>query len=164
MVEIFADRMEITNPGAPLIQTNRFLDNPPRSRNESLASLMRMLNICEERGSGVDKVVAETELYQLPAPKFEAVEDFTRVTLYAHKAFGDMDREDRIRACYLHTCLRFVTNSSMSNSSLRERFGIPEYNASIVSRIIQQTTDEGLIRPYDPQQARRTARYVPFWA
>ncbi|MDX5934117.1 ATP-dependent DNA helicase RecG [Acidithiobacillus thiooxidans ATCC 19377] len=29
MVEIFADRMEITNPGLPLVQTHRFLDSPP---------------------------------------------------------------------------------------------------------------------------------------
>jgi ATP-dependent DNA helicase RecG len=41
MIEIFDDRMEITNPGLPLMTTERFLDTPPRSRNEALASLMR---------------------------------------------------------------------------------------------------------------------------
>ena len=35
MVEIFSDRIEITNPGQPLIDTLRFIDEPPRSRNES---------------------------------------------------------------------------------------------------------------------------------
>ena len=54
MIEIFTDRIEITNPGAPLVDTNRFIDTPPKSRNEIMASLMRRLNICEERGSGVD--------------------------------------------------------------------------------------------------------------
>lgn len=68
MVEIFSDRMEILNPGAPLVDTQRLLDHPPRSRNEALASLMRRVGICEGRGSGVDKVVSQTELYQLPAP------------------------------------------------------------------------------------------------
>jgi predicted HTH transcriptional regulator len=57
MIEIFADRMEVTNPGLPLVDIDRFLDTPPRSRNESLASLLRRFGICEERGSGVDKVV-----------------------------------------------------------------------------------------------------------
>ena len=61
MVEIFQDRMEITNPGRPLVSTDRFLDTPPRSRNEALASFMRRVGICEERGSGVDKVVFQTE-------------------------------------------------------------------------------------------------------
>jgi len=41
MVEVFGDRVEITNPGEPLIDTLRFIDEPPRSRNEMLASLMR---------------------------------------------------------------------------------------------------------------------------
>lgn len=55
MIEIFDNRIEITNPGKPLIDIKRFLDEPPRSRNESLASFMRRINICEERGSGIDK-------------------------------------------------------------------------------------------------------------
>ena len=38
MVEIFSDRMEVTNPGKPLVKAERFLDSPPRSRNEALAS------------------------------------------------------------------------------------------------------------------------------
>jgi predicted HTH transcriptional regulator len=38
-VEIFSDRVEITNPGRPLLDTNRFIDLPPRSRNEALAAL-----------------------------------------------------------------------------------------------------------------------------
>lgn len=52
LVEIFSDRIEITNPGQPLIPTLRFIDEPPQSRHEGLARIMRRLNICEERGSG----------------------------------------------------------------------------------------------------------------
>lgn len=55
MVEIFANRMEITNPGLPLVKTDRFLDSPPKSRNEALASFMRRIGVCEERGSGLDQ-------------------------------------------------------------------------------------------------------------
>jgi len=44
-VEIFKDRLEVTNPGTPLIETDRFLDKPPRSRNEKLAALMRRIGI-----------------------------------------------------------------------------------------------------------------------
>ena len=64
MIEIFSDRMEITNPGIPLVDTQRFLDSPPRSRNEGLASFLRRIGICEERGSGIDKVVFQTEVAQ----------------------------------------------------------------------------------------------------
>jgi predicted HTH transcriptional regulator len=130
MIEIFADRMEITNPGLPLVKTERFLDTPPRSRNEDLAAIMRRVGICEERGSGVDKVVFETEYYQLPAPLFETVEGNTRAVLFAHRSLNDMDRTDKVRACYLHACLRFVERNPMTNSSLRERFGIQEKNSA----------------------------------
>lgn len=164
MIEVFSDRVEITNPGLPLVKTERFLDTPPRSRNEALASVMRRVGICEERGSGVDKVVFETEFFQLPASSFETPEGCTRAVLFAHKELKDMDRADRVRACYLHACLRFVQRDPMTNSSLRERFGIAEHNIAIASRIIREAMEDGGIKPYDPGQGRKYAKYIPFWA
>ena len=42
MVEIFDDRIEVTNPGEPLVDTQRFLDAAARvSKRSRLASLMR---------------------------------------------------------------------------------------------------------------------------
>ena len=104
MVEIFAGRMEITNPGLPLVQTDRFLDSPPRSRNEALASFMRRIGVCEERGSGVDKVVIQTEVFQLPAPLFEATDEHTRVVLFAHREFKAMDKADRVPPTCMPAC------------------------------------------------------------
>jgi len=164
MVEIFRDRLEITNPGKPLVGTERFLDSPPRSRNEQLASSMRRLGICEERGSGVDKVVAQTEIHQLPAPSFETPEGFTRAVLFAHKDWKDMDSRDRTRACYLHACLRHVQRQPMTNASLRERFGIPSQNSAMVTRVIKESMAAGFIKPFDEEQSRRHAKYLPFWA
>ncbi|MGZ8934685.1 MAG: ATP-binding protein [Methylobacter sp.] len=163
MVEIFSDRMEITNPGVPLVDTNRFLDSPPRSRNELVASMMRRIGVCEERGSGIDKVVFQTEFYQLPAPSFEATDEHTRSVLFAHKSLNDMNKEDRIRACYLHCCLKWVERQPMNNSSVRERFGIEEQNKAQASRIIKQTIEAGWIKPYDADAGVRSMRYLPFW-
>ncbi|MCL6272143.1 putative DNA binding domain-containing protein [Sansalvadorimonas sp. 2012CJ34-2] len=164
MVEIFEDRMEITNPGIPLVDTDRFLDSPPRSRNEAMASLLRRSGICEERGSGIDKVVAQTEVYQLPAPLFEIRDDNTQVVLFGHKNLNEMDQADRIRACYQHACLKWVERSQMTNSTLRERFGIDPKNSATVSRVIKDTLAASLIRPFDENQGKRNARYIPFWA
>jgi predicted HTH transcriptional regulator len=125
---------------------------------------MRRAGICEERGSGVDKVVSQTEFFQLPAPIFESLEGNTRAILFSHKALKDMDRADRVRACYLHACLRFVQRDPMTNTSLRERFGIEEHNASTASRIIKEAMEDDLIKPYDPAQGRKYAKYVPYWA
>lgn len=89
MVEIFDDRIEITNPGAPLIDTNRFVDLPPRSRNEALASFMRRIGICEERGSGWDKVVFQTEFYRLPPPLVEGGGRYTSRAVRATPSYED---------------------------------------------------------------------------
>ncbi len=164
MIELFDSRLEITNPGTPLVDTQRFLDTPPRSRNEALASFMRRINVCEERGSGIDKVVSQTEIYQLPAPLFERTDQHTRATLFSHKEYKDMEGQDRIRACYMHCCLKYVNKEPMNNASLRGRFDIDEGNSAMASRVIKQTVEAGLIRLYDPKANRRTMRYVPFWA
>ena len=164
MVEIFDDRMEVTNPGASLVPPDRFLDSPPRSRNDTLGSFMRRVGVCEERGSGVDKVVALTERYQLPAPVFEVVEENTRAILFAHRPMNKMDKEDRIRACYLHACLKHEMRENMTNSTLRARFGIEKKNAALASKIIKDTVKKGRIRPYDETVGSRAMRYVPFWA
>ena len=70
MIELYDSRMEITSPGLPLVDPLRFIDEPPRSRNETLAGLMRRMNFCEERGSGIRKVITVVEEHQLPAPDF----------------------------------------------------------------------------------------------
>lgn len=165
MVEIFDDRIETTNPGKPLIDTLRFIDQPPRSRNEDLAAFMRRINICEERGSGIDKVIFAVEAFQLPPPDFRVSEDNTISILYADKPFARMTPEERVRACYQHACLRYVSNDRMTNSTLRERFAIEERNYSIASRIISDTIKAELVKPFDPESAsKKHASYVPIWA
>jgi predicted HTH transcriptional regulator len=165
VVEIFDDRIEITNPGKPLIETMRFIDQPPRSRNEDLAAFMRRINICEERGSGIDKVVSAVETFQLPPPDFRISHDNTIAVLYADRPLSQMTNEERIRACYQHACLQYVSNDRMTNSSLRKRFAIDERNYSIASRIIADTIKAKMIKLFDPESSsKKHASYVPIWA
>ena len=164
-VEIFADRMEITNPGRPLIDPLRFIDEPPRSRNESLAAMMRRANICEERGSGIDKVISQVESFQLPAPDFRTTDGSTIAVLLGPRDFSRMDREDRTRACYQHACLWYVSGKRMTNTSLRKRLGIKDSNYPAASRIIRETITMNLIKPHTRgSESRKDASYVPFWA
>lgn len=162
LIELFSDRMEITNPGKPLVSPDRFLDLPPRSRNEALASLMRRMRLCEEQGTGIDKVIFHVELHQLPPPDFRTEGDAVRTVLFAPRRFAEMTPDERLRACYQHAALRFVSGERMKNSTLCERFGIDPKNASQASVIIGQCQKAGLIRPADPSHPR--AGYVPFWA
>ena len=165
MVEIFEGRIEITNPGIPLIDTLRFIDEPPQSRNEALASFMRRINICEERGSGIDKVITAVEFAQLPAPEFLVTTNHTKAVLFARRDLADMDKNDRIRACYQHSVLKYLSDDFMTNASLRERLLISKKNYPMASRIIADTMDAALIHRHDPSSmSRKHAKYVPFWA
>jgi len=164
MVEIFENRIEITNPGEPLVDTDRFVDTPPKSRNEALASMMRRFRICEERGSGIDKVVSQVELFQLPAPFFEVPKGFTRTVLFAHKDLKEMDKEERVRACYLHACLRYVNREHLTNSSVRERFGIKPENKAVASRLIREALEAEMIHLVNEKVADKLRAYIPYWA
>jgi predicted HTH transcriptional regulator len=159
MVEIFKDRIEITNTGEPLIDTDRFIDHPPQSRNEDIASFMRQIGACEEGGTGVDRALVDIALYQLPAPKFEKYDKFTKVTLYAHKSLRNMTTDDKIRACFQHCVLKYVENSRMTNATLRERLGIGEKNYPAASSIIKATIQKKLIK-----ESEKPKEYVPIWA
>ena len=159
LVEIFDSRIEITNTGIPLIDTERFIDHAPISRNEDLASFMRQIGICEELGSGIDRALIEISLYQLPAPKFETHDNFTKITMFAYKKPGNMTSEEKIRACYQHTVLKLIEGKRMTNESLRERFGIEKQNYSTASRIISETIKAGKIKKNE-----KLKEYIPFWA
>jgi ATP-dependent DNA helicase RecG len=164
IIEIYHDRIEISNPGIPFIAVERFIDEF-QSRNEHLASLMRRMRICEEKGSGIDKVIGSVEAYQLPAPDFRAGERRTTVILFGHKEIEDMENNDKVRACYQHCVLKWVMEERMTNQSLRERFKLPEAKSDLISRIIHDATEANLVKLSNPDStSRRYAQYVPFWA
>ncbi|MBA2705510.1 MAG: putative DNA binding domain-containing protein [Blastocatellia bacterium] len=164
MIEVYNNRVTFSNPGEPVVPVDRFIDGY-RSRNERLADLMRRFGICEEKSSGIDKVVHAAEVFQLPAPDFQAGFQRTEVVIYGLRSFEEMDRTDRIRACYQHAALKFVMREQMTNQSLRDRFHLPEAKSAIVSQIIAATLDAGLIKTDERSGgSRKFARYVPFWA
>lgn len=164
MIEMYSDRVEFSNPGIPTIKIERFIDEY-LSRNEQLANWMRRLGICEEKGSGIDKVVRAAESYQLPAPDFRAGENRTTTVLFCYQDFDNMSQSDRIRACYQHCCLLYISNQRMSNQTLRERFSLNSSKTSTVSLIIGATKEAGLIKQDQSESnSTRYARYLPFWS
>lgn len=164
LVELFDNRMLISSPGVPLIDTERFIDGY-RSRNEKLADLMRRLGICERLSSGIDKVITGVEAAQLPAPDFRVQNDLTISILFAAKPLEEMDRGERVRACYQHCVVRFVDGLETSNKSLRDRFGLSESGVETVSRVLRDTIAAGKIKIDETRSSSTKFRYyLPFWA
>ena len=87
------------------------------------------------------------------------------VLIYSYKTLNDLDKKEKIRACYQHACLRYVSNDKMTNQSLRDRFKIEDQNAAIASRIIKDALEDGVIKLEDPEnKSRKYTKYIPYWA
>lgn len=142
----------------------RIIDNPPKSRNEKLAALMRRLKMCEELGRGWDRMVLACEAQYMSAPRIGVFSDSTKVTLFSEIAFQNISQEDREWSCYLHACLNYIQGDALTNSSLREQFNLPESSSGTISRLIKETVSHKLIKPLDPTTAPRYMRYIPNWA
>lgn len=164
VIEVFATKIVISNPGCPLIDPVRIIDMSPRTRNEKLATLMRRMHQCEELGTGWDKIAYWCEKFQLPAPSIETINDITRVTLYTKRPFAQIPPEHKKWACYLHACMCYEEGKGLTNTSLRERFGLSNSASAMISRLIKETLEAEQIKPLDPKASPRYMQYVPYWA
>ena len=163
-VEVFDGRLEITNPGTMLVDVMRIIDNPPKSRNEKVAFLMRWMKMCEELGTGWDKIAIDCAAHCLPAPRIDLYRESTRVTFYSRLSFSNIPSEEKLWSCYIHACVLFVQGMRLTNSSLRERFGLEDSSSGSVSRLIKEALEQGLIKPFDSNTAPRYMSYIPGWA
>lgn len=161
--QVIAIREAVANVLIWLVDVQRIVDNPPKSRNEKLAELMRRLKICEELGTGWDKMVLACELLQLPAPKIDLYRESTRVTLFAEIPFTNFSQEERLWSCYLHACVKYVQGEQLTNKSLRDRFGVKESSSASISRLIKDAVEANLLKPLDPLTAPRYMKYIPVW-
>ncbi len=165
MVELFDNRIEFVNAGAPLVPIERIVDTVPVSRNENVAGFMHKCGICEERGSGYDKIVEATGRDALLAPRVENQSNlFTKAVLFAKIPFDIITKKDRIRTCYMQACLAYVNFNAINNATIRDVFGLEQKENHKVSRIMKDTLEEKLIKPVDEHSAPRYMKYIPWWA
>ena len=156
-IEMFEDRIEITNPGKPLVEADRMMDSPSRTRNERLATLMRRMEFCEEKG--IEKAIESIEASQSAPPLFKESSGGLQVILYGSKNYAEMTTDERIRACYQHACMKQRTGKTMKNTTLKKRLGVA--HAAQVSLVIKKTLNKGLIKPADSGRPR--LGYIPWW-
>jgi ATP-dependent DNA helicase RecG len=163
VVEIYQDRIEVTNPGNSLVELYRIIDER-RSRNEKLAQAMREIGLCEERGGGIDKAILEIEEMFLPAPTFLPSVNSMRVILPGPRKFNQLSKSDKMWSCYCHCVVRWIRQDFMSNTTLRERFSLADEEYQMASDVIANSKKAKLIKPADPAQGNKYAKYIPYWA
>lgn len=96
--------------------------------------------------------------------KLEEGQDYFRAIMYMPKTFADMTPEERLRACYQHAVIQYLSNKSLTNTTLRERFKMHEKQRSMVSRLIKEAVELSLIKPKDlDSESSKFAEYLPSW-
>lgn len=166
MVDIYADRITVTNPGSllPGKKPDRLIGTTPESRNERLAKAFRRYRICEERGTGFQKVVSAIELFGLPPLVLTPHENAFSVTLSAPRKFADMSGPERIEAAYQHAVLQYLSSQVLTNTSLRERFKLSDKQRNNITNLIGDAVEAGRIKRKDGSTGNKFAEYIPYWA
>ncbi len=166
MVDVYSDRITVTNPGTllPGKKLDRLIGATPESRNEKLAFSFRRFRICEERGTGFQKVVKAIELFGMPPLQVTTHENAFSVTLSAPRKFADMATPERIEACYQHAVLQYLSSQTLTNTTLRERFKLHEKQRNTITNLIADAVDVGRIKRKDGSTGNKFAEYIPYWA
>ena len=157
-IEIYSDRIEISNPGSPIINIWNFY-NQNKTRNVKLADNMMNFKICEQLGSGIDRIVEICETDDRFTPIFHNENDVTTVVLFKEKSFENMSDEEKINILYYHCCFKSNISEYMNNASLRIRYKMESNNANSnkVTRIINKAIERELIK------SAPNKTYIPFW-
>jgi predicted HTH transcriptional regulator len=165
LIETFTDRITLTNPGGllPGKRLDRLIGTTPQSRNEALASAFRQYRICEERGTGFQKVIDAIEFFGLPPLTVRQEENTLQVTLHAARAFADMSLPERIEACYQHAVLQYLSNRPLTNTSLRQRFKLHDKQRNQITNLIGEAVEKGRIKRKDDSVGNKFAEYLPYW-
>lgn len=122
------------------------------------------MDMCERRGSGIDRATDAISQMKLPAYKAQSGDDYTRITLFPKKKVSEMTREERIAVCYQHACLLYEDGQSINNQIVRERFNLNKNQTVMASRILADTQETGLIKMKDPEtESKRYTSYIPYY-
>ena len=84
--------------------------------------------------------------------------------MFSYRNFSALSMEEKIYSCYMHACILYVQGEQLTNSSLRERFGLPESSAASISRLIKAAKEASMIKPLEENTSTRLLKYIPIWA
>lgn len=157
-VEVFSNKVEISNPGTMLIAEDRLLDSAPRSRNNMISSLMRRMGFAEGMGRGWDKIVDTCEDRGSAVPTVAMDRNGTRVVMKGPVNIEDLPSRDLIWNCYMHACSRSMKGAMMTVSSLQRRFETDDAEKMI--ELIEYTVKAGLVK----EEPLSSGGFVPYWA
>lgn len=147
-IEMYRDRIEIRNPGGlyGYASLDELGKSHPETRNPTLANILELLKVTENRYSGIPTMLTEAKKLGIPEPEFQQRRGFFCVT-FRNNIFnqenlkkdlsGDKLKETIIEFCREpRTRQELITLSGLSRYQLMEKYIQPLIEQGIISYII----------------------------
>jgi ATP-dependent DNA helicase RecG len=139
-IAMFADRIEVENPGGLLPGLTPYnLLHKRAWRNETIASLMTKVGLGEMDGQGIDRIYAATHRLKVPAPILYDQNRSFKIVLSAPKEYDGYTPEEK----RLTVLVLLMLEQEADNESLRNVFNIDSGKASTLLKLL---VEENMIR------------------
>ena len=152
-IEMYRDRIEICNPGglygyASLDELGKY---HPETRNPTLANILELLKVTENRYSGIPTMLVEAKKIGIPEPEFKQKRGFFCVTfknnIFKHQN-SDMELSgEELKKAIIEFCKSPRSRQELINFSGLSRFQLME-------RYIQPMLEQGVLSYTIPEKPK----------
>lgn len=153
-LRIFADRLEITNPGGLYgrLSIDTLGKIQPGTRNPVIATALEVMDVTENRYSGIPTILRECKAHSLPAPEFVNLRGEFTVIFRLQESIPDTDGDNRT-AQLLEYC-----KTPRSRKEIADFLGLSSVTYAIKT-YVQPLIDSGKIGLTEKKASSQKQRY-----
>lgn len=153
-LRIFADRLEITNPGGLYgrLSIDTLGKIQPDTRNPVIATALEVMDVTENRYSGIPTILRECKAHSLPAPEFVNLRGEFTVIFRLQESIPDTDGDNRT-AQLLEYC-----KTPRSRKEIADFLGLSSVTYAIKT-YVQPLIDSGKIGLTEKKASSQKQRY-----
>lgn len=163
-VAVYDNRIEVSSPGMLYggLTLEEAMSGRSKIRNRAIAEVFSRMDIIEEWGTGIRRIMKRAEEYGLPTPEFMEIGDSFRVNLY-RKTISQPIKADKkpikadkkpITADKEEAVIQYIRdNGSISNKEARELLGLAD---STIKRLLGDMVKKGYL---EAQGERKNRKY-----
>lgn len=153
-LRIFADRLEITNPGGLYgrLSIDTLGKIQPGTRNPVIATALEVMDVTENRYSGIPTILRECKAHSLPAPEFVNLRGKFTVIFRLQESIPDTDGDNRT-AQLLEYC-----KTPRSRKEIADFLGLSSVTYAIKT-YVQPLIDSGKIGLTEKKASSQKQRY-----
>ena len=142
-VAIYPNRLEVTSPGGLMynLSVDKIKNGISQIRNEAIASAFRYMNIVEEWGSGIPRIITLCKEYGLEEPEFIDLETAFRVNIFRKTASDKHKTANNITEKLFIDLIKQNPKITLNKAAI-------EINVSLstIKRLASKLQEDGIIK------------------